>query len=463
MENKSIMKATYIFTGLFLLLVGFFAYYLTFKSESQMNNSYNKLQDVFANIVTRGEIHSSDGKVLATTKLDEDGEEYRYYPYDNMFCHAVGSIGIGKYGIESLYNFNLLTSDVSTITKITNDLQGKKYSGNNVISTLNFELQQTAYNSLAPYKGAVVVMEVDTGKVLTMVSNPSYNPNKVEDNWANISSDESAPILNRVTQGLYTPGSIFKLFTLNEYLNEGLSTDDYLYKCSGVTTVDGQTIGCSNRSAHGNMNLKDSFAYSCNCSFVNIGTLINVDKLNKTCTNLLFNSDLPLSIPYSRSSLTLKSTDSDFIKAQTVFGQGETMVSPMHMAMIVSAIANKGVLMEPMFVESIENTYGKTIKEIDSKEYGRLFTEEESEVLTEYMRGVVEYGTALRLNQFDSLTVYGKTGTAEINDGANINSWFIGFAKSGDKSYAIAVVCENVEKNISPALVIARDVLKVLD
>ncbi len=462
MENKSIMKATYIFTGLFLLLAIFFSYYLGVKSEGQMNNSYNKLTDKLSESTSRGIIYSKDREVLAETSINDDGEEYRKYPYNDLFCHVVGSLSYGKYGIESLYNYQLLSSDTNWISKVFDDLQGDKYKGNNVISTLDVKLQKAAYDAMREYTGAVVVMEADTGKVLTMMSNPAYNPNDASKNWDNISTDESAPILNRVTQGLYTPGSIFKLFTLNEYLKEG-DVEGYLYNCKSYVNVEGNTISCASKIAHGNVNLLDSFAHSCNCSFINIGSSISILGLNELCENTLFNDDLPLSFPYSKSKFKLLESDTEFMKAQTYFGQGETLVTPMHMVMVCSAIANNGVLMEPMFVEKVENTYGSTVEEYKPKEYKRLFSEDDTNTLKTYMRSVVEKGTAIRLNQFSNLTAYGKTGTAQIDNGKSANSWFIGFAEKDGKSYAIAVVCEKVSNNISPAIVVARDVLKVLD
>ena len=462
MENKSIMKATYIFTGLFLLLAVFFSYYLGLKSKDQMNNSYNKLTDKLSESTSRGIIYSKDREVLAETSVNDSGEEYRNYPYNDLFCHVVGSLSYGKYGIESLYNYQLLSSDTNWLSKVFDDLQGDKYKGNNVISTLDVKLQKAAYDAMREYSGAVVIMEADTGKVLTMMSNPAYNPNEASKNWDKISTDESSPILNRVTQGLYTPGSIFKLFTLNEFLNEG-NVEGYSYKCNSSINVDGNTISCASKVAHGNVNLIDSFAFSCNCSFINIGNKLSISGLNELCENMLFNSDLPLAFPYKQSKFKLLENDTDFMKAQTYFGQGETLVTPMHMVMVCSAIANNGILMEPMFVEKVENTNGNIIEEYETKEYKRLFSEEDTTTLKTYMRSVVEKGTAIRLNQFKNITVYGKTGTAQINNGKNANSWFIGFAEKDGKSYAIAVVCEKVSNNISPAIVVARDVLKVLD
>lgn len=463
MENKSIMRATYIFVGLFLIMAVYFSYYIGAKSDEQMNNSYNKLTNKLSETTVRGKIYSSDGKVLAETTTDASGNEKRSYPYNDLFCHIVGIESYGKSGLESLYNYKLLTADTSWVSKVFTDLKGEKYEGNNIITTLNVDLQQAAYNAMSDYKGAVVIMEADTGKVLTMMSNPSFNPNTINEQWDTISNDESSPLVNRATMGLYTPGSIFKLFTLEEYLEEGGQSSDYIFNCTGSVQVSGKNISCANGRSHGTVDLMGSFANSCNGSFINIGNSLKSGSLSKMCDRMLFNSELPIKLTYNKSRFSLADDADDFLKAQTYFGQGETLCTPMHMALICSAIANDGVMMEPMYVEKIENAYGATIETFEPKEYKTIFSKVQTDALKPYMRSVVENGTAIRLNDFANTTVYGKTGTAQIDDGSKANSWFIGFFEKDGKSYSIAVVCENVPNNVSPSITVTKEILKIFD
>lgn len=310
-------------------------------------------------------------------------------------------------------------------------------------------------------------MDSYTGAVLAMVSNPGYNPNTIKENWEKLNEGNSSVLLNRASQGMYTPGSIFKLITLYEYLKEGKSEEEYSYVCTGSISVNGEVIHCNDGVAHGTVNLMDSFALSCNCSFINIGKQLSIKGFQETCEDLLFNKSLPVKIAYNQSSFPLKEEDSEFVKALTFFGQGETLISPLHMAMLVSAVANKGTAMEPYFVESIEGTSGNTIKTFSPKSSKTFFEEEMADNLKKYMRSVVEYGTAKKLNSFEHLTVYGKTGSAEIDSDRNINSWFIGFAEDeeNEKSYTIVVVAENVPAGTSsaPSVTIANQILKVLD
>lgn len=463
MENKSIMRATYIFAGLFLVMMVYFSYYLGAKSEAQMNNSYNKLTGKLSETTVRGKIYSSDGKVLAETVTDENGSEVRSYPYDDLFCHVVGTTAYGQSGLEAVYDYQLLTSDTSWVSRVFTDLKGEKYEGNNIITTLDTELQKASYEALSDYKGAVVIMEADTGKVISMVSNPSYNPNTLREQWETISTDSDSPLVNRATMGLYTPGSIFKLFTLEEYLEEGGQSEDYIFNCTGAVQVAGKNISCANGHSHGAVDLQGSFSNSCNGSFINIGNLLKSGSLKKLCDRMLFNSSLPITLPYNKSSFTLKEEDDDFLKAQTYFGQGETLCTPIHMALICSAIANDGVIMEPMLVEKIENPYGKTVESFKPKEYKTIFSKVQAENLKPYLRSVVEEGTATRLNDFKNLTVYGKTGTAQTDNGNKSNSWFIGFFEKNGKPYSVAVVCEDIPSNVSPAITVTKDILKTLD
>ena len=463
MENKSILRATYIFVLLFLIMMAYFSYYLGVKSEAQMNNSYNKLTKKLGEYTVRGKIYSSDGKVLAETVTDENGKETRSYPYDDLFCHVVGTTAYGQSGLESVYDYQLLTSDISWVSKIFIDLKGRKYEGNNIITTLNTEFQKAASEAMSDYKGAIVIMEADTGKVITMMSNPTFNPNTLSEQWDAVSADKNSPLVNRATMGLYTPGSIFKLFTLEEYLEEGGQSSEYIFNCTGAVHISGTNINCANGHSHGTVDLMGSFSNSCNGSFINIGNLLKKGSLKKLCDRMLFNSNLPIKLPYNKSSFALRDDADDFLKAQTYFGQGETLCTPIHMALICSAIANDGVIMEPMFVERIENAYGKTVESFEPKEYKTIFSKVQTDNLKPYLRSVVEEGTAVRLNDFTNLTVYGKTGTAQIDNGNKSNSWFIGFFEKGGKAYSIAVVCEDVPNNVSPSITVTKDILKVFD
>ena len=218
--NRNILKLVYVIVALFLGLIAYMAYFLQVRGEDVINNSYNARLDSFSDRVVRGSILSSDGRVLARTNVDENGGETRYYPYDSMFSHVVGYSTRGKTGLEALGNFYLLTSHVNLAEQVINELSSVKNLGDNVVTTLDVDLQKAAYDALGGRKGAVVAMEPDTGKILAMVSKPDYNPNTLSTDWdALVAGDNGeGQLLNRAAQGLYPPGSTFKIVTALEYI-----------------------------------------------------------------------------------------------------------------------------------------------------------------------------------------------------------------------------------------------------
>jgi len=278
--KKSIYNVVYIFLGLFVLAMGYFAYFIVFRSNDVINSTYNKRQSVLAERVTRGRIQSADGETLARTIVDKDGAEMREYPYGEIFAPVVGRFARGRSGLEDSENIRLLTSNINPIEKMYNDLIGEKSPGDNVITTLDTRLQQVAYNALKGYRGAVVVMEPKTGKILAMVSLPSYDPNKIEEQWETLveDKDNKSPLLNRATQGLYPPGSTFKLLTTLAYMRQNPSYDSYVYNCNGAIEEDGMVIHDHSSRGHGEVDLTRSLAKSCNTSYSNIGRSLDPDQ-----------------------------------------------------------------------------------------------------------------------------------------------------------------------------------------
>ena len=456
--NKEFARVTYLFVTLFLVMMGYLLYFNVIRSKDIVNSSYNTRQDSFADRVVRGSILDKDGNVLAKTNVSSDGSETREYPYGSMYAHVVGYASNGKAGLESVENFNLLTSNAFILERMKNELQDKKNQGDNVVTTLDTTLQRAAYDALGSNKGAVVVTEPSTGKILAMVSRSDYDPNSVAANWDSLSTSEDSVLLNRATQGLYAPGSTFKVITTLEFMRQNSNYADYSYDCTGSITHEGTTINCSNGNVHGQENLEQSLAYSCNASYSNIGLQLNISKFQETAKSLLFDTRLPNVLPGSKSSFSLTKSDSDAEVMMTSIGQGKLQVTPYHMALITSAIANGGVLMEPYLVDSINNYTGTQVKKYMPKSYKELMTADEAAKLTGYMQAVTDYGTASSLSG-RGYTVAGKTGTAEYSsDKSKHHSWFIGFTNVENPDIAISVVVENADQTGTSATYVAGKV-----
>lgn len=444
-KNREFLVVIYLFLALFVGMMAYFVYFQIFESEKFINNPYNSLQNLFSERIIRGDIVSADGELLATTRTDASGQERREYPYGRVFAHAVGYTANGRTGIENQANFALLRSHEFFLNQIKNDLTGGKSRGDTVVTTLDAEIQQRAYDALGDYDGAVLVMEARTGRILAMVSKPDYDPNTVKEDWGEITAEGSTVLYNRATQGKYAPGSVFKIFTTLEYVRENPDTyKDYRYDCDGAFTENGQTIHCASNKRHGGEDLKSSFANSCNASYANLALTLDADRFSGLCAELMFNESLPIAFESGKSSFRLSAQDGAALKMETAIGQGLTLVSPLHMAMVAAAVDNGGVLMTPFLIDHSENAAGTVVERNEPAENRRLMSAEEAELLAEYLRAVVTDGTAGALDG-QSYTAYGKTGTAQVSDTTGqTNAWFVGFAgKEGYADIAVAVVVEN--------------------
>ena len=450
-KNRPIVFMTYVMVMVFIGMFSYIIYFMITQADTVVANTANKRQDSFEKFVKRGDIITSDDVVIATTQTDENGNETRVYPYDGMFAHTVGYNSYGRSGIELSENFDLMRSHVNIMSKIYNDLSDDKNPGDTIVTSLDFKLQQAAVDALGGAKGAVVVLDVETGRVLAMYSSPTFNPNDMDNVWNSVHSEEgssSTVLLNRATQGLYAPGSTFKIITAMEYIREHPDYESYTHTCTGSDIFNSVSIRCSNNTAHGQLDLAGSIAHSCNTSFANIGTNeINIDKLNDLTEDLLYNNDIPYDGDTSKSQFLLDGDSNISEIPQTVIGQGNTLVTPLHNALIMQAIANGGVLMKPTIVKSLENADGVELKRYKPKSYGTVLDPQLTRAIIPMLRQVVTDGTASQYLAGKAYTVAGKTGTAEYDNNGNCNSWFVGFTNVDDPDIVVSVVVEDYTSN----------------
>ncbi len=453
-RNVQFAVVMYFFLALFIALCVYFCYFLIFKSDDFINSPYNARLDKLAENIIRGDIVDKNGVVLATSSSDNE----RSYPYSNMYAHAIGYDSNGMSGVELDGNFYMLRSHAFFLERIKNDLMNVKNKGDTVVTTLDHKLQEVAYDNM-DYDGAVVAIEPKTGKILVMTSKPNFNPNTISDNYKKLSQGETSVLLNRVTQGLYAPGSTFKIVTALEYMQENANAAQSTFDCKGKLTVDNYTIRCYHGEVHGHQTFMEAFGNSCNIAFSEIGLGLNKNGFTQMCNQLLFNTNLPTRLSNtSTSQFKINDSTKDTLMMQTAIGQGETLVTPMHMCMIASAICNDGKLMEPYILDSVTNYKGINVKTFRSKTVDSILTQAQADQIEEYMRYVVTDGTATGLNSGNYMA-YGKTGTAEFNDNKDeAHAWFVGYAKKDDKELAIAVLQEKGGSGSKTAVPIARAV-----
>jgi len=460
MDNRpEIIVSGSFFALLFALLIGYMVHFVSTSEQEMINNSYNSRQEILLSRNYRGNIYSRDGDVLAQTNLDDEQNESRVYPYKNLFSHIVGYSTQGRMGVEALANYYLINTNTSLANKAANDVAGLKNPGDNVFTTLDVGIQQIADEQLNIYKGAVIVTEVKTGKILAMVSHPDFDPNEITDIWDSLlASDSSSVLVNRATQGLYPPGSTFKIVTALEYIRENPDNyGNYSFSCPGYFRLGDSRISCYHGTSHGQVDFEKSFAKSCNSSFANIGTGLDREAFAGTLKELLFGEKLPIALTSAKSRVEVSpDVTSDELMMQTSIGQGTTQITPIHLNMITCAIANGGILMKPYVVERVENDAGDVVKSFKPAAYGKLMSESEAAVLTELMTAVVESGTATKLKGL-SYTAAGKTGSAEYNNiKGDSHAWFTGFAPVEDPEVCVTIIVEGAGSGGDYAVPIAR-------
>ena len=370
----------------------------------------------------------------------------------------VGYATNGRMGIEAQANYYLINSGAPLSQKAALDVSGEKYPGDDVYTTLNVELQQVASTALGIYQGAIIVTEPDTGKVLAMVSKPDFNPEEIPNIWEELIEDEESSILlNRVTQGLYPPGSTFKIVTALEYIRENPDTyQNYSYNCTGAITRGEDRIQCYHGSVHGSVSFKKSFAKSCNTSFANIGLSLDKVAFADTLEDLLFNQSLSLSFNTGISRVEVSEKTSESEMMQISIGQGTTSITPLQLNMITCAIANKGTLMKPYIIDYVQNSAGSKIKTFTPSVYGKLMETQEAEILRGLMSDVVEEGTATRLKGL-SYTAAGKTGSAEYGTvKGDSHAWFTGFAPAEEPQVCVTIIIEGAGAGGDYAVPIAK-------
>lgn len=455
------MRVSYIFVFMFLSLAGYLVYFNVYKADEINSNANNTKQESKQEQIIRGSILSADGEILAGTNVDEEGNETRLYPFENVFAHVVGYATNGKAGVEAESNFDLLSCHASILEQVKDHALDTKVRGDSVVLTLDSRLQKACYDALGTYDGAVVVVEPDTGKILAMVSKPDFNPNTIAADWETLISDSSnSSLFNRALQGQYPPGSTFKILTTLAYLRE--HPDDYQsygYDCNGSISRDDVRITCYGGEVHGHVDLESAFVYSCNGAFADIGMGLDNNAFKDICEDFLFNTELPIDLPSSKSLFSLEKGASYGEEMMTAIGQGDTVVSPLEMALIASTVANGGNMMNPYYIDHIETYDGDMVKEYKPSLYKELMSTEEAGILADFMTKTVEQGTASKLSG-QSYTAAGKTGSAEYETagGKETHSWFVGYSNVSDPDLAIAVIAENGGSGSSTAVPIAKQI-----
>jgi peptidoglycan glycosyltransferase len=484
--NRQISQVALVALVLLAALIVGTTYWQTWASAGLAARQDNEIQRVAQFSIDRGRIYASNGKtVLATNvrkKVNGQTLYFRTYPTGGLASQTIGysTQSLSRAGLEQSMNSYLTASntDLGTVLDTVGDrLKGTTIRGNDVITTIHAGAQWLAQSLLRDSCGAAVVLNPTTGAVDVMASSPGYDPNLIEKpgGYAKIQATKSpcapepaAPLLNRATQGLFPPGSTFKTITAAAALDDGVYTPDSTFYDPGYCTEYGKQIhnalDQTGPEAFGEVNLVEAYQHSINAVFCNIGQKLGARRLLDEAKKFGFYSVPPLENPsysiaasglYETHNLFNPKTSSEYSRVdpgRLAFGQANMLTTPLQMALVAAAVANKGVMMTPTLVQRIVSPGGSTIRKQHPHVWRVATKPSTAGELKNMMVEVVQAGTGTAA-QIPGVVVAGKTGTAETCSCNTIyDAWFIFFAPADHPTVAGAVVVENQNNGFGGAI-----------
>jgi penicillin-binding protein A len=468
--NAHLRRTFYVFVAGFVALVGMLAYWQVYARESLANNPDNGLQTQRAISAPRGLILAGDGETVLARSVgheSENGTVYdRVYPQGAPFSNVVGywSTKYGATGIEIGENSELSgTAEPATLDELINQISGGPQPGNNVVLTLDPELQRVAYEGLASSvtgRGAVVAVDPNNGEILAMASSPSFDPNNIDQTFPELSRDPDAPLVNRAVQSLYPPGSTFKVITASAALEAGVSpTQEFVD--DGTYELPGYTVHNFQGKKYGKVTFTQALVYSINAIFARIGVeIVGAQALAQMAYDFGFGDSYDeFSLPVSASNLGPPASEwTPGTTAQTAFGQGQVSTNAFQMALVAATVANDGKMMEPRIVREIRSPDGIILDRPTPSVRHEPLPPQTARTLNAMMQKVITEG-GLSVAEIPGVKVAGKTGTAEAPPGAP-HSWWIAFAPADDPEIAVCAMVENGGRGDKAALPIADQVME---
>ncbi len=463
--NRQIVKLFAFIVVLFVVLVGFTSWWSVFDAEALKEKEANKRPLLEQQQIRRGRILAADGTVIAKSVAKGKGDALRYvrrYPEGSLYGHPIGYSFVeeGDVEFEQFHNDELVGEEGEFVS-ILDELLGQEQEGNTVVTNIDPEAQQTAAAALQEQGfGAVVAIEPKTGRIKALVSNPSYDPNEIPSKLTDLNKSEiETPLFNRATQGLYPPGSTFKVVTAAAGLDSGAITPETPIDAPGVLEVEGQPLENDFGESFSQATLDTALTNSVNTWFGQLGQQLGNDTMFEYMERFGFNSTPAIDLPedevsesgvYEEGQLLNASDPVDL--ARLAIGQERLLVSPLQMAEVAAAVANGGKLIKPQIWSRVVDPDGRVTERLEPSEYSQPIDAETAAELTTAMEGVVTEGTGTNA-AIPGVAVAGKTGTAETPGNAACGggveqnqAWFIGFAPADDPEIAIAATVECTEQ-----------------
>ncbi|MEV5202254.1 penicillin-binding transpeptidase domain-containing protein [Streptomyces sp. NPDC053720] len=431
-------------------------------ADSLDNNPANRRLTIARYDQPRGNILVGGRSVTGSKDTGEQLKYERTYVNGPLYAPVTGYAS-QTYGTTLIENAedSVLSGTDSMLAPfpLWNEITRSRQPGGNVVTTVKDSMQRAAYEGLGGRRGAVAALEPSTGKILALVSAPSYDPGQlsgtgssVTDAWARLNASKSLPMLNRAIRQTYPPGSTFKIVTAAAALDSEVVTDPDAdtdtpspYVLPGTsTTLPNEARGCEEAS------LAEAIRVSCNTVMADLGVRVGLKGMVDAVGKFGFN-DTGLRIPsgVAKSNFDTEMTDDQL--ALSSIGQFDTTATPLQMAMVASAVANGGDLMQPYLVDRTTTRGSTTVHQNGSHTYHRAMNPRTAMQLRDMMVDVVESGTGSNA-AIDGVTVGGKTGTAQhgVDNSGRPYAWFISWAQapgSAQPAVAVAVVVEDAAAN----------------
>ena len=401
----------------------------------------------------RGRIVDKDGRELAASA--QTGDAYQRHYADRSLAQVVGyaSFKYGASGIEGAYQESLIGQDPA-------DLLGQwraRYLGERAVPGavalgIDPKVQAAALAALAGRRGAVVVLDPRNGQILASVSLPNYEANALVDPkqqdiaWGQLNGNTERPLINRVAQGLYPPGSTMKIITGAAALENGVDPSAKI-RVDDPFQADkswGDYFVRSAAHAHGDFDMALAYQRSENIYFAKLGLQLGGTKLAEYARKFGLARAPDLDLAAARGQLSNGgSLDRPTLVADTSFGQGELLVSPLQMALATAIIANHGVRVVPHYAAEIRDASGHPLRTVTGGSGDQVIRPETARTLTQLLTGAVEAPGAFAFGaKIPGVAVAGKTGTAEVPSGTP-HGWFVGFAPADAPTVVVAVIIEN--------------------
>jgi peptidoglycan glycosyltransferase len=469
--NRRIRQLAVVLIGLYVVLFAALNYWQVNRTEELAAQPGNTRALIRQFDTPRGPIVTADGVVVARSVQapgDSDVTYQRQYPTGDLFAHITGyhTFGLGSTQLERTES-DVLTGDTFTQqVRAIEDLLGRSNDNSGEIRlTLREDMQAVAKYLLGEREGSIVLMEIETGAVVSMWSYPSFDPNRVADPdydaafdyLTELQADDRDPLLANAYQQRYMPGSTFKVLTTGAALDFGVinlesfwpdereylppQTDDPIQNYAGSV--------CGG-------DLPEVFRRSCNTPFARIAIEMGADDFQDGIARWGVGETIPIDLPGAVASTIGDFSDIDQnlpLLAIRGFGQNDDQMVPIHMAMVAAAVANDGEMMAPYVVAAEVDHDGRIISQTQPEVWQRPVSRRTAEILQELMLGVAESGTAsccIALD--DGITVAAKTGTAQLNgpgEPERSHAWIIAFAPFEQPKYAVAVMLKGTDAEIS--------------